>query len=81
MRKFLTFLLHIYRRAISPYLGSSCRYYPTCSQYALDALDQYGAARGSWMAMMRILRCHPWRQGGYDPVPKNCCQHHEVKSG
>lgn len=81
MRKILIFLLRVYQRTISPYLGSSCRYYPTCSRYALDALGQYGAARGSWMALKRILRCHPWHQGGYDPVPENCSHHHEVKSG
>jgi uncharacterized protein len=52
-------------------LPPSCRFQPTCSAYALDAVTQYGAALGSWLAVKRILRCHPWSTGGYDPVPKN----------
>lgn len=83
MRKLLIYFLRFYQLALSPYLGSSCRYSPTCSQYALEALDKYGAARGSWLAVKRVLRCHPWHVGGYDPVPeKECCHHHhEVKGG
>lgn len=63
-------LVHAYRWTISPLLGPSCRYYPTCSAYALDALDEHGAIRGAWLAVRRILRCHPWHEGGYDPVPR-----------
>jgi len=81
MRKLLIHFLHFYQWALSPYLGSNCRYYPTCSQYALDALEKYGATHGSWMAIKRVLRCHPWHAGGYDPVPEKGCCHHEVKGG
>jgi len=65
----LHFLIRGYQVGISPLLGPSCRYYPTCSHYAIEAIDKYGALKGSWLAARRILRCHPFRPGGFDPVP------------
>lgn len=62
-------LIRFYQRRISPLAGASCRFHPTCSQYTLEAVEKYGAARGSWLGARRILRCHPFHPGGYDPVP------------
>lgn len=62
-------LIRFYQRCISPYLPDSCRYTPTCSQYAVEALQKYGLFKGGWLALKRILRCHPWGGSGYDPVP------------
>ncbi|MDA0679455.1 MAG: membrane protein insertion efficiency factor YidD [Proteobacteria bacterium] len=62
-------LVWIYRTAVSPLLGSNCRYEPTCSTYAEEALRLHGAFKGSWLVMKRIARCHPWGGSGYDPVP------------
>lgn len=59
----------VYRRFVSPLLGPRCRFYPTCSAYAVQALQQHGAVKGLWLAVRRLLRCHPWNPGGYDPVP------------
>ena len=70
MKRILIALVRFYQRNISPYKGgSSCRFIPTCSQYALEALEKYGALKGSLLAIRRILRCHPLSKGGYDPVP------------
>lgn len=69
MKRILIGLVRFYRTAISPYTPACCRYYPTCSQYALEALEKYGAWKGSWLAVRRILRCNPFHKGGYDPVP------------
>ncbi len=65
----LSALVTVYRYTVSPLLGPRCRYEPSCSQYALEALREHGAARGSWLAVRRIARCHPWGGHGYDPVP------------
>jgi putative membrane protein insertion efficiency factor len=62
-------LLKAYRLVISPLYGNVCRYYPSCSAYALRAVQVHGAVRGSWLAARRLSRCHPWSAGGYDPVP------------
>ena len=69
MKRLLLLLVQFYRSCISPLLPPSCRYYPTCSAYAMEAIERYGARRGGWMALKRILRCHPLHAGGYDPVP------------
>lgn len=63
-------LVHLYRWTLKPWLGQSCRFEPTCSSYALDALGRHGACAGSYLAGRRLLRCHPWCNGGIDPVPK-----------
>ncbi len=65
----LLLLIRFYQRFISPYLPNSCRYTPTCSQYAVEALKKYGLFKGGWLAFKRILRCNPWGGSGYDPVP------------
>jgi putative membrane protein insertion efficiency factor len=62
-------LVKAYRYVVSPLIGPSCRFHPSCSEYAVDALRRFGALRGSWLAARRIARCHPWHPGGYDPVP------------
>ncbi len=76
--KFVTLqLLRGYKWAISPMLPAACRYVPTCSEYAMEAVERYGALRGGWMALGRVLRCHPFAGGGYDPVRteqhSSCC--------
>ena len=69
MRHVLIGLLKVYRLVVSPLYGNVCRYYPSCSAYALRAVEVHGAVRGTWLAGRRLLRCHPWTPGGYDPVP------------
>ena len=69
MTRLLVLLLRGYRYAISPLYGQVCRYHPTCSAYALEAVTEHGGLRGSWLAVRRIGRCHPWAAGGVDPVP------------
>ncbi len=69
MKTVLIALLRFYRYAISPMLGRNCRFHPTCSEYAIEAIRRHGALRGGWMAAKRVGRCHPFNPGGYDPVP------------
>jgi len=69
MSRLLVALIRIYQRFISPYKPRTCRFYPTCSHYALEAIQVHGALRGGWLATKRVLRCHPLHPGGYDPVP------------
>lgn len=71
MKKFLLAGIRFYRRHLSPHLPPSCRYQPTCSQYALTAIERFGPWKGFWLALWRILRCNPFSKGGYDPVPED----------
>ncbi|MEP6701606.1 MAG: membrane protein insertion efficiency factor YidD [Betaproteobacteria bacterium] len=69
MKRLLVLLLRGYQYVLRPMLGRNCRFMPSCSDYAMEAIDRHGALRGSWLALKRIGRCHPWHPGGYDPVP------------
>lgn len=69
MKTALVAAIRGYQYAIRPLLGSNCRFYPSCSEYAREAIEQHGAALGSWLAAKRIAKCHPYHPGGYDPVP------------
>ncbi|UKH19468.1 membrane protein insertion efficiency factor YidD [Actinobacillus pleuropneumoniae] len=68
--------IYFYRYCISPLIGPRCRFYPTCSTYAVEAIKTHGAIKGGWLAAKRIARCHPWNEGSEDPVPP-CCNHKE----
>lgn len=70
MRKVLVWLVRGYQLFVSPLLGPRCRFYPSCSAYAIQALQLHGAFKGTWLAARRLLRCHPWNPGGLDPVPR-----------
>ena len=70
MRALLIALIRGYQWFISPLLGNHCRFYPSCSQYAREAIERHGALRGVWLAIRRVARCHPWHPGGVDPVPE-----------
>ncbi len=69
MKRLLIGLIRVYQYAISPLLGRSCRYVPSCSEYTAEAVGKYGVVKGGWLGAKRICRCHPWHPGGYDPVP------------
>jgi putative membrane protein insertion efficiency factor len=73
MRHVLRFFIRIYQLTLSPMFGPRCRFYPSCSQYGMEAIDKHGALRGSWLTLKRIGRCHPFHKGGFDPVP--CPKH------
>jgi len=70
MRKLVSGLIALYRYLISPFLGPNCRYTPTCSEYAQTAVMRFGVFKGGWIAIKRIVSCHPWGKHGYDPVPE-----------
>jgi len=69
MRPLIVLLIRAYQRILSPLLGPRCRFHPSCSQYAVEALERFGLCRGGWLALRRLARCHPLNPGGYDPVP------------
>ncbi|MEC5385053.1 membrane protein insertion efficiency factor YidD [Uliginosibacterium sp. H3] len=69
MKNALQALIRFYRYFISPWLGRQCRFHPSCSAYAIEALEKHGTMRGSWLAAKRVARCNPWSVGGFDPVP------------
>ncbi|MHB8427963.1 MAG: membrane protein insertion efficiency factor YidD [Acidiferrobacterales bacterium] len=77
MKKLFILLIRAYRYALSPLLGDHCRFHPSCSRYALDAIESHGVLRGGWLAARRLLRCNPWNPGGLDPVPP--CLHAHSK--
>jgi hypothetical protein len=77
MRLLLISCIKAYRLFISPLMANHCRFYPSCSQYAIEAINSHGVIKGSWFATRRLLRCHPFHPGGYDPVPCNHQHHHE----
>ncbi len=70
MKLLLVLVVRAYQVVLSPLLPAACRYHPTCSNYAIEALEKHGALRGGWLAVKRIARCHPFRPGGFDPVPE-----------
>ena len=70
MKTLLLGALRAYRYLLRPMLGANCRFYPSCSAYAREAVTRHGAGRGAWLSLRRIARCHPWHPGGYDPVPE-----------
>jgi putative membrane protein insertion efficiency factor len=69
MKNIIFALISLYQLVISPMLGNRCRFHPTCSEYAKEAVMMHGARRGSWLSIVRLARCHPWNDGGFDPVP------------
>ncbi len=72
MKRLLRLPIRFYQLLISPVLPSSCRFQPTCSEFALEALEKHGMFRGSWLTLRRLARCHPWGKSGFDPVPPTC---------
>jgi putative membrane protein insertion efficiency factor len=81
MRKIVIVLIRVYQTAISPFFPPHCRYTPSCSSYAVEAISRFGIVRGGWMALRRIGRCHPWHEGGFDPVPEQQrCNHDHLSN-
>lgn len=79
MRKIALLMIKIYQYAISPLMANHCRFYPSCSSYTYEAIEQYGFFRGIYLGIRRLLRCHPWNAGGYDPVPPKTNSKHTLK--
>ena len=79
MKKIFILFIRFYQKFISPLFPAKCRYYPTCSQYTLEAIQEYGAIKGTYLGIKRILRCHPFHEGGYDQVPKRKNKNSEEK--
>jgi len=80
IRRLIAAAIRAYQLALSPLLGQRCRFYPSCSQYTLEAVMRFGVLPGAWLGLRRLARCHPWHAGGYDPVPPAraaLCSHHE----
>jgi hypothetical protein len=73
MRKILTYIIKVYQHSLGVYVGGNCRFYPSCSQYAVEAIEQHGAWRGLWLALKRVGKCHPLHHGGVDLVPAREC--------
>jgi hypothetical protein len=69
MKRLLLYLIRAYQYALRPLMGANCRFYPSCSDYAREAIERHGALKGIWLALGRVLRCHPYHPGGFDPVP------------
>lgn len=69
MKRIALFLIRIYQWTIRPLIGNACRFYPSCSDFAREAIEKRGCVKGSWLVVRRLVRCHPWNPGGYDPVP------------
>ena len=75
MRRLLIFFIACYRACLSPFMGDNCRFYPSCSCYAQEAIATHGAMKGSYLSLLRVGRCHPWHEGGVDPVPPHSHTH------
>ena len=76
MQSLLILLIRVYRYVLSPWLGTRCRFEPSCSRYAMQAIQEHGALKGSWLAARRLIRCHPFHPGGFDPVPQRAEHRH-----
>lgn len=77
MARVLIFLIQLYRNTVSPLRLPTCRFTPTCSQYAVEALSEYGVVRGGWLSIVRLVKCGPWHRGGWDPIPERRAPHAE----
>ncbi|WP_425436436.1 membrane protein insertion efficiency factor YidD [Marinobacterium halophilum] len=80
LTRLLIAAVRVYQLAISPFLGNNCRFYPSCSSYMIEAIQLHGALKGLYLGTRRLLRCHPYSEGGIDPVPTHCCHTHTQKS-